>query len=233
MMITLIGVGHVFDIEDQLNKQIRYRRPSVVAVELDRARYEALMSGEHGGKAPLFYRILSLVQKRIAKKFGVQVGGEMIAAVKTAEEIGANVALIDMPAQIVFKKLLNSMSFKERVFFALSVVAGLFVTKKRVEKELERFQSEDQDYMGGLRVSMPSISKILIRDRNIHMARNLKKLEEKFGTVLAVVGDGHIQGIEHEIRGREYDVVRLKELRDGTAKLDDTSTTYSFSYEIQ
>ncbi len=232
-MITLIGVGHVFDIEDQLNKQIRYRRPNVVAVELDRARYEALLSGEQGGKAPLFYRILSLVQKRIAKKFGVQVGGEMIAAVKTAEEIGANVALIDMPAQIVFKKLLNSMSFKERVFFALSVVAGLFVTKKRVEKELERYQSQDGDYMDGIQVSMPSISKILIRDRNVHMAKNIKTLEEKFGTVLAVVGDGHIQGIGHELRDRDYDVIRLKELREGTADLQDTSANYSFSYEVQ
>ncbi|MFW5953453.1 MAG: TraB/GumN family protein, partial [Candidatus Natronoplasma sp.] len=138
-MITLIGSAHVFDISDRIEREIKERSPNVVAVELDRQRYEALRRRGEGerGKVPLIYRLLQLVQKRIAKKFGVQVGQEMITAVETAEEINSKVAFIDLPAQIVLKRLIDEMSFKEKIKLFGGAVIGLFISKERVEKEVE------------------------------------------------------------------------------------------------
>ena len=41
-MIILLGVGHVFDIADQVKGLIERERPDAVCVELDRARYQIL-----------------------------------------------------------------------------------------------------------------------------------------------------------------------------------------------
>src|SRR5438093_1223551 len=43
-MITLLGVGHVFDIGRSIRSEILARRPKVVALELDPIRYDALLS---------------------------------------------------------------------------------------------------------------------------------------------------------------------------------------------
>src|SRR5213596_2550646 len=43
-MITLLGVGHVFDIGAAIRAEVFARRPKVVALELDPVRYQAIMS---------------------------------------------------------------------------------------------------------------------------------------------------------------------------------------------
>ncbi|MGM0510424.1 MAG: TraB/GumN family protein [Thermoplasmatota archaeon] len=235
-MITILGVGHVFDIQERVKSEIAARNPAVVAVELDRGRYESLKSGEKGKGAPLIYRAMSLIQKRIAKKFEVKVGSEMLAAVDIAEKIGANVALIDMPSQIVFKKMLGQMSIKEKVYFFFGTVAGLFAGKKKIEKEMDRYEKHSGDYMKVVEKEMPALSRVLIDDRNVHMAKNIKRLEERFGSVVAVVGDGHVPGLVKEIRGRresgdDIEILRLKDIRKKKESKDNSEISFSFSYE--
>lgn len=107
-MITLIGVAHVFDISDRVRKEIKRRHPDIVAVELDRQRYEGLKSGDRDSSdLPLMYRAMSFIQKKIADKYGVSVGDEMLTATETAEEIGAGIALIDIPSSIALNKLMG------------------------------------------------------------------------------------------------------------------------------
>ncbi|MBS3781424.1 MAG: TraB/GumN family protein [Candidatus Thermoplasmatota archaeon] len=241
-MITIIGSAHVFDISDRIEKEIKMRRPSVVAVELDRNRYEALKSGQRGGKAPFIYRLLQIVQERIAKKFGVQVGEEMLTAVDTGQKINAKIAFIDLPAQIVLNRLMDEMSLKEKVMLFAGGIVGLFTSKKRIEKEMDRYYSTDDAPEGGFMINiadkMPSISRILIDDRNKFMAKNLIELEKRFGSVLAVVGDGHVPGLRKELRVRELEVVRLKDIQKGEIeekpnKKTETNTEISFSYDLK
>ncbi|MFW5945469.1 MAG: TraB/GumN family protein [Candidatus Natronoplasma sp.] len=245
-MITLIGSAHVFDISDRIEREIKERSPNVVAVELDRQRYEALRRRGEGerGKVPLIYRLLQLVQKRIAKKFGVQVGQEMITAVETAEEINSKVAFIDLPAQIVLKRLIDEMSFKEKIKLFGGAVIGLFISKERVEKEVENYYSEGDSgsssgiFSGSIEEQMPALSRILIRDRNRFMAKNLRELEERFDSVLAVVGDGHVPGLKRELKDRYIEVVRLKEIMEGPEDAGEKKSennnemTFSIEYEI-
>src|SRR5512137_644628 len=101
-MITIIGVGHVFQLSENIKDVIRSRRPEVVCLELDQGRYRALTDKTSTGSVPLQYRILAFIQKRMADKFGSEVGDEMLSAVSAANEVGAKVALIDMDAAKVF-----------------------------------------------------------------------------------------------------------------------------------
>lgn len=229
-MITIIGVAHVLDISERVKKEIKSRHPSVVAVELDRARYESLKSGERGGKLPFVYRMLAMIQKKIAKRYNVKVGQEMLSSIEAAKEIDSSIALIDLPAQRVFKKLLNSMSFKEKIYLIIGSIIGLISGKGKIEKEIKRYQDNEDKYMDIMESQMPSISKILIDDRNKFMAKNMKDLEERFGSVVAVVGDGHISGLIKELEDEEIEVIRLKEIMEEEGNSD---VNFSYNFKVE
>ncbi|MEF8873790.1 MAG: TraB/GumN family protein [Candidatus Thermoplasmatota archaeon] len=251
MMITLIGSAHVLDISDSIEQEITARVPGVVAVELDRVRYQALKSEERNmdRNVPMLYRLLHKVQQRIAEKFGVEIGGEMLTAVDTAKKIGAAIAFIDMPAQNFLSRLMDEMSFKEKVTLFFGAVVGLFISKERVEKEIDRYQSGDVNHNNMMSIEMPAIKRILIDERNEFMAENLKELEDKFESVVAVVGDGHIPGMKRLLRDRDIEVLRLKDIQERTSseegqehegKEDEgagqpaqDNTEVSFSYEYR
>src|SRR5947208_5236556 len=93
-MITLLGVGHVFDIGRSIRAEILARRPRVVALELDPIRYNALLNRAPRGRGLSPLALLSQFQIRIARQYGVAVGDEMGAAAPAAQEIGGAIALI-------------------------------------------------------------------------------------------------------------------------------------------
>jgi len=232
-MITIIGTAHVFDISERLRDEILSRNPSVVAVELDKQRYVALRSeGDGKQDVPLMYRAMSILQKKIADDFGVQVGSEMLTAIETAKELGAGVAFIDLPADVTFKKMMGAMSIKEKIYFVAGMVAGLFTSKERVEKEMKRYEKNEADYMDILEKNMPSISRVLIDERNIYMAENLKELDRRFDSVVAVVGDGHVSGLLKELEGEGVETVRLKDLRNKERNTTNAEVSYSISYKV-
>src|SRR5256885_10833565 len=104
-MITLLGVGHVFDIGRSIRSEILARHPKVVALELDPIRYHALRSRtpRAHGISPL--ALFAQFQIRIARQYGVEVGDEMIAAALAAEEIGSEIALIDQDSRAILRRL--------------------------------------------------------------------------------------------------------------------------------
>jgi len=212
-MITIIGVGHVFAISENVKGLIRSKRPEVVCLELDPGRYRALMHREESRGVPLQYRLLSIFQKRMAAKFGTEVGDEMVAAVEAARETGAKVALIDMDAASVFARLWKRMSFREKVHLLGGAFVGLFASKERVEKEMDRYEESSDQYMELLGQGFPSIKEVLIDDRNRFMANRLSELAAQHSSVLAVVGDGHVNGIASELSGSDVETIRLKDLR--------------------
>ncbi|MFW6040474.1 MAG: TraB/GumN family protein [Thermoplasmatota archaeon] len=233
-MITIIGSAHVLDIAERVKKEIKLRNPEIVAVELDKNRYIALRSGETDTRGlPLTYRLLAYLQRTIAEKFGVTVGGEMLAAVDAAQEIGAGVAFIDIPSDRVFQRLMTRMSLKEKMYLVVGMIVGLFTSKEKIEEEVENYQSGGGgNHMITVEEKLPTIAEVLIDERNEYMARNLLKLQEKFGSVVAVVGDGHLPGLIKEIGYDSVDVVRLKDLRS-PEKYSNGDVSYSFSYTIE
>jgi pheromone shutdown protein TraB len=228
-MITIVGVGHVFDIGDQVSDVIVQRNPSVVCVELDAARFQALMTKDMRGNAPLPYRALAFFQKRIAKKYGQEVGQEMVAAIQSAKKVGARLAFIDLDSLQVFQRFWQMMTFKERVKLVFALFTSVFVPKKTVDKEIKKFEDGEAEYMEAFASEFPSAKKILIDDRNVHMATAIRRLNEEYANIVAVVGDGHIEGLTKLLEDKSPEIIRLKDLR---AK-DVEGSSVSFSYEIR
>jgi pheromone shutdown protein TraB len=230
-MITLIGVGHVFAISENVKEIIRSKRPEVVCLELDAARYNALVQKDHSRAVPLQYRLLAYFQKRMADKFGTEVGDEMMAAAGAAQEVGARVALIDLDASRVFAQLWKRMSMKERVNLLWGGFAGLFVSKNVVEREMNKYEANEEHYLETLGEGFPTIKAVLIDDRNKHMAQQLSSLATQHKNIIAVVGDGHISGILASLGTTEVEAVRLRDIREGKIVNRDASEhTTTFWY---
>jgi len=241
-MITLLGVGHVFDISDKVEAVIMDRRPNIVCVELDQQRLYAL-THKHSRPAfePPIHRLLAIFQKRIAKMYGVEVGNEMLAAMDAAQKVNARVALIDMEAELAFQRFMQEMSFEEKIKFGFGIFLGLFARKKDVDREIKRYEDSTMaDYMALLGQEFPAVKKVLIDERNQYMAAIIREISKSHERLVVVVGDGHIPGIRKllaETVDHDIDIIRLRDLRrDNWKKMNISSTarfTASISYSFE
>ena len=236
-MITLIGAGHVFDIRPNIEKLIYERMPTVVCVELDKFRYQALINKQKSENAPVIYQMLAQFQKKMAKKYGVDVGEEMLGAISTAKKIGAKIAFIDVDASFIFNRFWTSMSFSEKVKFIIGAFGGIFVRKKHVERELEKFGENSEDYLKMFSKEFPTVKEELIDKRDAHMATAIREINKEYSNIVAVIGDGHITGVRKALSDLDLEVIRLKEVRNmklpAAVKKQASSTsevTFSYTY---
>lgn len=230
-MITLLGVGHVFDLGASIRSAIQRRAPRVVALELDPARFAYLMNRTPRPRRPSVLGLLAGFQARIAEQYGVQVGDEMVAAARAAQEIGCSVALIDQDSRITLTRAWQAMPYPERVRLALFALGGLFVRRKRVEAELDRFYQDERGYLEQFAKELPTVKRVLIDERDARMAQTLRSLHDSKGEVVAVVGDGHVEGLSRLLEGVPLEVVRLRELQQGPPAPQSTASA-TVSYRI-
>jgi pheromone shutdown protein TraB len=234
-MIILLGVGHVFDIADQVKGLIEHERPDVVCVELDRGRYQALLNpgGQHDAR--LSYRLLAKMQRRLASQYGGEAGAEMIAATRAAQAIGAAVLLIDTDASQMFARLNREMPMLEKVKLGFSTFSSLFVSRKRMEEEIESFQENGDAYFKQMEEQFPTLKRVLLDERNALMARRIDAAASRYPVVLAVIGDGHIDGILDLLERDDVKVYRLKDVRNGgqpsTPRQVQSNAQVNFHYE--
>lgn len=226
-VITLLGVGHVFDLNAQVRREILRRGPAVVGLELDPRRFQALSHPERQGGGPVIYRLLAYFQQNLAEGFGGRAGDEMLAAAGAARDIGARLAFIDMDSSHLLQRLWGSLPFEERIKILVAAVSGLFARRTTVEKEIARYEEDQGAYLGEFGRQFPTVKHVLIDERDEHMAVTLRQLVTEFGSVVAVIGDGHVDGIRARLADLTPEVVRLKELRH------DAPSTAEFSFSVQ
>lgn len=208
--IILVGTAHVSDKSvAEVNEVIEREKPDIVAVELDKARYRAL-KGENdvkeinvkeilsGGKFYhfLLHWLLAYIQKKIGADTGVKPGAEMLSAIEIAERSGSRVALIDRDIQITLGRFWSMMSFFEKLklFGSLAGATMGFGTK---DIDIDTVTDEDvvSQLISELRTMAPSAASVLLDERNAIMAKNLLDVSKE-GTVVAVIGAGHREGIQ-------------------------------------
>jgi pheromone shutdown protein TraB len=230
--IILVGIGHVFDIRTAVKGVVHRFRPQTVALELDSGRFAALQSSKRGdGRVlPVTYRLLAKLQQNLAEQYGSEAGSEMIAAAEAASEIGAAVELIDMEAMSVFKRMTGAMSFKEKLMMIVGIFISLVAGKKAVEAEMEMYKSNEAGFMEEVQKSYPSIARVLIDERNAHMAERLKGIASRSSVTLAVVGDAHVPGMTLLLSNyAELEVLRLDDLNKPATEGQNAQMTVSFT----
>ncbi len=230
-MLTLLGVGHVFDLGSSIRNAIQRRVPKVVALELDPARFAYLMNRQPRPARVSVFAMLAQFQARIAEQYGVQVGDEMVAAANIAREMGCELALIDQDSRVTLSRAWQSMSFAERVRLVVFAVSSLFVRRQRVEAELDRFYQDERGYLEQFAKELPTVKRVLIDERDAHMADALRQLVVAKGEVVAVVGDGHVDGLGKLLQDVPLEVVRLRELQRGPPPSEGTASA-TISYRL-
>ena len=223
--VLLVGSAHVVDIAAPVRAALSSRVLDAVAVELDAERAQVLLSpegpGRRSGSAPLFARLWGVVQRRLGAEIGGGApGGEMKAAMEFAKERSLPVFLIDDPIRVTLANLVRSMPFKERVTLLASAVVGLFLPSRVVNREMDRYAESPTEYTEELRRVSPTVARVLLDDRNEHMADRLAELRRQgYGRMAAVVGDAHLDGLRAALARRAVpsEVVRFANLRGATA----------------
>lgn len=228
-VITLIGTGHVFDIGRRVREEVRRRAPTVVGIELDPPRYHALRNRNKDRRGvPIVYRLLADFQTRIANQYGVEAGDEMLAASQEASELGVPLALIDKDAQQTFLRLRKEMRFSEKARLLGSAVVGLLpiLPGKSIEKQVDEMQEDYTAYFEVMGKKFPTLKRVLLDERNVHMASALAELSRTHERVVAVMGDGHVDGVRDILaaQGLPVETVRLKDLRKGAPQPVGTAT---------
>jgi pheromone shutdown protein TraB len=234
-VLTLIGTGHVFDLRRRLQREVMARAPDVVCLELDPGRFRALLAKQQGapmGDVPLVYRMLAEFQSKMAAERGIAPGDEMLAAFECARDAKVQVELIDMDAQRAFQRLWSTMGLVEKARFVGSAALGMVLPKRFLEAEMEKLQGDYGDLFDQLARDYPTVKRVLIDERNAHMAARLAGLRgQGKERIVAVVGDGHVEGLRALLTeqglGAEVEAVRLREL--STPEPAGGSASWSFS----
>ncbi len=210
--IRLVGTAHVSSHSvEEVEREIEEARPDVVAVELDESRYRQLQ-----GEAPedidprdllkgntvfqfLAYWLLSYVQTRLGERFDIEPGADMKAAIDTAESYGIDVALVDRDIQTTIQRFWTRLTFLEklRLVWQLMLAMGGFDPG---DEGIEMEELTDTDVVTAMieefRHFSPGGAEALIDERDAYIAHRLHALAESGVSVVAVVGAGHVEGIE-------------------------------------
>ena len=208
-MITVIGTSHISPQSlREIQEKIDEIGPDCVAVELDANRLEAIRRGEKvsisamkyiGFRGYLTAKIFSTVQQYLGKKTGVIPGEEMLTAVEAGKRAGAVVALIDQPIEVTMRRL-QGIPFVEKA----KLLLGIFKPKK-VAFDISKVPEEKlvAELMGYMKKTAPTLYRVLVAERDLHMAKALNQLGLQYDNIVAVVGIGHKKGLEKQLKALE------------------------------
>jgi pheromone shutdown protein TraB len=161
------------------------------------------------------------VQRRLGAEIGGgEPGAEMKVAARLARERNLPLFLIDDPIRQTLLELVRTMPFKERVTLLAGAVAALFVPARFVEREMDRYAEEPTAYTAELRRASPTLARVLLDERNEHMADRLAVLRSRgYGRIAVVVGDAHLEGLRAALgrRGVPVESIPFQRLRSATA----------------
>lgn len=212
--VYLVGTAHVSkrSVED-VRVTLDRVRPESVCVELCESRFEGLTNPEawkrlnilqvlREGKAPLLLSslIMTSFQRRIANQLGIRPGAEMVAAIEGARELGAELVLADRAIEITLKRTGARLGLWTKLKIFSQLLTGLFVEEEIDVEQIEQLKEQEKlaDALQLLAQEFPQAKQTLIDERDRYLAQKIR--EAPGPTVVAVVGAGHVEGIEREIR---------------------------------
>ena len=210
--LRLLGTAHVSKTSvDLVREQIRDFKPDVIAVELCDSRLSALKKPEgidnedllkiiSDGKAGMIFlqSALSVQQRKMGIDTGEKPGAELLAAINIAEEEKIPFELIDRNVVITLRRAWHSMGFFEKI----RVFDALLSDENDDDFDLEELL-EDSDLLSNMMEDVyqvaPNAGKVLIDERDEFLSGRIQQIRGK-GKVLAVVGAGHLKGIQLNLK---------------------------------
>ena len=223
--IILLGTAHVSKESAQLvTSVIEEEKPDTVCVELCESRYQAIRQKDKWQETNIINVIkekkaflllsnlfLASFQKKIADKFDIQPGAEMISAIETAEAVGSKIHLADRDIRVTLSRTWRAMGFIGKLKLLFQLILSLGQVDEIDEEMVEKMKQEDmlETLLADIGKSLPVIKNILIDERDQYLAQKIKTAPGN--KIVAVVGAGHVPGIKKHINA-EIDIHALEEL---------------------
>ena len=221
--IILVGTAHISkDSVEEVKQAIVKYKPDVVAVELCKRRYESLTKKDKWENTPVTSLIksnnaylmlaqifLGSIQRKLGKELGVEPGSEMITAMEEAKRHKIKVELVDRDISITLKRAWKKMGFREKFRLIWEFLKAMVGFEEEELEEIDLKKLMDQDMISSMLEEFgkiaPSVTTVLIHERDKYIAKKINDATKK-GTVLAVVGAGHLKGVEKHLKKKKLDV---------------------------
>jgi len=208
--IILIGTAHVSRHSAQLvENTILEQNPDTVCVELCATRLASLQDADRWRnmdivkvikqkKALMLFMnlLLASFQKKIADKFDIKPGQEMINAIESAKKTNALIVPCDREIQITLSRVWRGMGFWEKMKLMASIVFSFGESDGIQEEDIERMKQEDilQTLLADVKEAHPIIERALIDERDQYLSQSIRSAPGD--KIVAVVGAAHVPGIK-------------------------------------
>lgn len=223
--VILLGTAHVSkESAVQVSQVIQDEQPDTVCVELCQSRYQAIRQKERWQDTDIIKVIkekksflllsnllLASFQKRIAKKLDIKPGEEMIKAVKSAEDIGAEVHLADRDIRTTLSRTWQLMGLWSKIKLLFQMLLSMGEVDEIKEEDIEKMKQEDvlETLLAEVGKSLPILKDILIDERDQYLAEKIRTAPGQ--KIVAVVGAGHVKGIK-KYWNETIDLQKLEQL---------------------
>jgi pheromone shutdown-related protein TraB len=212
--IVLLGTAHVSPTSARtVADLVASGAFDTVAIELCLSRQHAMLDPDamskldlfsviRRGQAPMVAASLALgaYQQRLADQYGIEPGAEMRAAIDGALDQGLPLALIDRDIGLTLRRAYRAVPWWQRMGLVGGLFASVMSREKIDESEIERLKQGDmlESTFSEFAEQSRELYLPLIDERDRYMAAHLRRLAAGAGTrrILAVVGAGHLKGIE-------------------------------------
>lgn len=235
--IRIVGTSHIAaESIKTVKKEILERKPDIVAIELDIQRLPHLYSktkrkmkltdiAKIGFGGYLFNKLGGYLQKKLGSDVGLMPGADMKQAIEEANKAGAEIYLIDRPVQRTLKQLSAEIGLIEKLKIVFAFAGGFAMPAPKGLKSLDLKKvpaPKTIDFLiKVLKKSFPGLYRVLVEERNEYMSKQLLALAKHFpeSSILAVVGAGHVEGINKNLNDRFFKNKTLKEVNGQSARL--------------
>jgi pheromone shutdown-related protein TraB len=223
--VILVGTAHVSKESVQLVSDIiETEKPDTVCVELCEARYQSIRQKdkwldtdiikvikEKKSFLLLSNLLLASFQKRIADKFDIVPGAEMIKAIDAGEAVGADIHLADRNIRITLAKTWRAMGLWGKIKLLFQLLLSMGEIGDISEEDIEKMKQEDvlESLLADVGKSLPVLKDILIDERDQYLTHKIRTAPGK--NIVAVVGAGHVPGIKKYWEAK-IDVERLDQI---------------------
>jgi len=229
--ITLLGTAHVSRASaEKVKALLSTDEFDSVAVELCPSRFNSLIDPESLARMDLFRvmrekKVLMVIaslalgafQQRMAEQFDIEPGAEQREAIKAAQDSHRSILLIDREIGVTLKRVAHNVPWWQRFALFTGLIASVISHEEVSEEEIERLKEGDilETTFAQFADEQQALYLPLIDERDQYMAARLLEevLRDGHENVLAVVGAGHLKGIQSYLEaGIQNPSEKIKEL---------------------
>jgi len=215
--LQIIGTSHIAkESVSKIKNKILDEKPDIVAVELDASRLPYLFGKKqrklrltdlkHLGLVGFIFNLIGgFIQRKLGAKVGLAPGADIRTAIRTANQVGATIYLIDRPIAKSLQRLSETMTFWEKLRFVGYVFGGFILPASKEIKRIDLTRVPEDRLIATLTTELnkkfPHIYNVLVRERDRYMAIKIKQLVKTHPhkQIMVVVGAGHVRGIKKHL----------------------------------